>query len=95
MLFFFNMVSGFLKSRRLNRVKVRTVKGTTTHYRLGNRSIAKCAVTKKPLRGIPRKTNGKFSSLSKSQKTVARPYGGYMSHSALKEKILKEVVLNE
>ena len=89
------MVAGFLKSRRLRRVKVKTTKCTTTHYRLRNRSIAKCAVTKKPLRGIPRKTTKQFSSLSKSQKTVARPYGGYMSHSALKEKILREQVLNE
>ncbi len=89
------MVSGFLKSRRLRRVKVKTVKGTTTHYVQENRSIAKCAVTKKPLRGIPRMTNKKFSKLSKSEKTVARPFGGYMSHSALKEKILKEVVLKE
>ena len=89
------MVSGILKSRRLRRVKVRVTKGTTTHYRQRNRQIAKCAVTKKPLRGIPRMTNKKFGSLNKSQKTVSRAYGGFMSHSALKEKILKEMVLTE
>ncbi len=89
------MVSGILKSRRLKRVKVRTVKGLTTHYKQRNRSIAKCAVTKKPLRGIPRLTNRKFKNLSKSKKTVARPFGGYMSGSALKEKIIKEMVLIE
>jgi large subunit ribosomal protein L34e len=89
------MVSGVLKSRRLRRVQVRLPGGkTTTHYRLRNRSHSKCAVTGKPLQGIPRKTNRKFKNLNKSQKTVARPYGGYMSHSALKEKIIKELVLD-
>ena len=89
------MVSGVLKSRRLRRVQVRTTKGTVTHYKQRNRSVAKCAVTKKPLRGIPRMTNRKFKNLNKTQKTVSRPYGGYMSHIALKEKILKEIVLTE
>lgn len=86
---------GRLKSRSLKRVQVKTTKGTTTHYRQRNRSIAKCAVTKKPLRGIPRLTNRQFKNLSKSKKTVARPYGGYMSGSALKTKILNEMILNE
>ena len=89
------MVNGTLKSRRLRRVKVKCTKGTVTHYRLGNRSIAKCAVSGKPLRGIPRKTAKKFAKLNKCQKTVARPYGGYMSHSALKSKILNEMVFTE
>lgn len=89
------MVSGVLKSRRLKRVQVRTPKSTTTHYRQRNRSIAKCAVTKKPLRGIPRLTNRKFKNLPKSKKTVARPYGGYMSHIALKKKIISEMVLSQ
>ena len=88
------MVSGILKSRRLKRVQVKTQKGTTTHYRQRNRSIAKCAVTGKPLRGIPRLTNRKFKNLPKSKKTVARAYGGYLSHTALKEKILKDMVFN-
>ncbi|MEC8339189.1 MAG: 50S ribosomal protein L34e [Nanoarchaeota archaeon] len=89
------MVSGVLKSRRLKRVQVRLPGGSnTTHYVQRNRSIAKCAVTKKPLRGIPRLTNRQFKNLNKSQKTVSRAYGGYMSHSALKQKILKEMVFD-
>jgi large subunit ribosomal protein L34e len=88
------MVDGKLKSRRLRRVKVRTISGTKTQYVLRNRQIAKCAVTGKPLRGIPRKTPKKFGKMAKSQKTVSRKYGGYLSHQALKEKILNEMVLN-
>ena len=92
----FVMVSGRLKSRSLRRVKVRTPSGNTvTHHRQRNRSANKCAVTKKPLQGIPRLTSRKFKNLNKSQKTVSRPYGGYMSHVALKNKILEEMVLNQ
>ncbi len=86
------MVSGRLKSRTLKRVQVKTVKGTVTHYRQRQRQVAKCAVTGKPLRGIPRMTDRKFKNLAKSKKTVSRAYGGYMSHSALKEKILNEMI---
>lgn len=89
------MVSGRLKSRTLRRVSVKTQKATVTHYRRRNRSAPKCAVTKKPLRGIPRLTNTKFKNLNKSKKTVSRAFGGYMSHSALKEKILTEMVIEE
>lgn len=89
------MVAGRLKSRTLKRVQVRTTSGTVTHYRIRNRSSAKCAVSKKPLRGIPRMTNKRFGKLNKSQKTVSRPFGGYMSHLALKEKILNEMVLEK
>lgn len=84
-----------LKSRRLAKVQVKCTKGTRTHYKQRNRGIAKCAVTGKPLRGIPRLTNKKFGKLNKSQKTVSRAYGGYMSGSALKEKIMKEMILTE
>lgn len=87
------MVSGQLKSRRLKRVSVKLNNTTKTHYKQRNRSIAKCAVTGKPLRGIPRLTNRQFKNLNKSQKTVSRAYGGYMSASALKEKIMNEIVL--
>jgi large subunit ribosomal protein L34e len=88
------MVQGNLKSRRLGRVQVKTINGTKTHYVQRNRQIAKCAITGKPLRGIPRKTNRQFKNLNKSQKTISRAYGGYMSHTALKTKILKEMILN-
>lgn len=89
------MVSGRLKSRSLRRVQVKTPSGrTVTHFRQRNRSATKCAVTKKPLQGLPRLTNRKYKNLNKSQKKVSRPYGGYMSHAALKNKILEEMVLN-
>lgn len=84
---------GRTKSRSLRRVKVRVTKGTVTHYSQRNRSPSLCAVTKKPLQGLPRLTNKRFGKLNKSQKTVSRPFGGYMSHTALKQKIMEEIVL--
>ena len=89
------MVHGALKSRRLRRVQVKTTKENTTHYKQRNRKPTKCAVTGKPLAGLVRLTNRKYKNLNKTQKTVSRAYGGYMSASALKEKILKEIVLED
>lgn len=90
------MVNGRLKSKSLRKVQVRTLgSNNSTHYRQKIRSLPKCAVTKKPLRGIPRLTNRKFKKLNKSQKTVSRPFGGYMSHSALKTKILTEMIFEK
>lgn len=90
------MVSGIHKSRTLGKVQRKTPSGsTTTLYKRRNRSIAKCAVTKKPLRGLPRLTNTKFKNLNKTKKTISRPFGAYMSHTALKEKIMNEMIFNK
>ena len=86
---------GKLKSRSLARVQVKTTKGNSTHYKRRNRQMTKCAVTKKALRGLPRFTDYKYGNLNRTKKTISRPFGGYMSHIALKEKILNEVVLKE
>ena len=87
------MVNSKQKSRSFRRVKVKTITGNKTHYTRKNRGIAKCAITGKPLNGIPRMTNRKFKNLNLSKKRVSRAYGGYMSHTALKEKIMEEMVL--
>ena len=93
---FMFMVSGRLKSRSLRKVQVKAPSGETrTHYRQKQRAIAKCSVTKKPLRGIPRKTQRKFKKLNLSQKRVSRAYGGNMSHTALREKILNDIVFKQ
>jgi len=89
------MVMPRLRSRRLRRVKVRIPGGkTVTHYKKRNRNIEKCAICKKPLRGIPRLTNQKFKNLNKTQKTISRMYGGYICHSCLTKKLLEEKVFN-
>lgn len=90
------MVNGRLKSKSLRKIQVKAPSGETrTHYRQKQRKIVKCAVSGKALRGIPRKTQRKFKNLNMSQKRVSRAYGGYMSHNALKNKIMEEIVLNQ
>lgn len=51
--------------------------------------IAKCAICKKPLHGIPRKTPSKIRKISKTKKRPERAYGGYLCNNCLKE-LLKE-----
>lgn len=89
------MVAPKHRSRgRYRQVKVKLAKGNTTHYRLKNRSVEKCAVCKKPLRGMKRLTRTKYKNLNKSQKKVERPFGGYMCHKCLAQKLFEEKVQN-
>lgn len=87
------MVSGKYKSRTFRRVKVKIPSGQTViQYRKRNRKIAKCAITKKPLRGLKRMDNIRFGNLSRTKKTISRPFGGYMGHDALKKKIILDII---
>lgn len=71
------MVQGRLKSRSLKRVKVVVPSGkTVTHYRRAKPQKHKCANCLAELNGIPAKVNPK--KLTKSQRTVARPFGGHL-----------------
>ena len=90
------MVSGFLKSKRLRKVSVKLPSGkTVVHREQRNRKPTKCAVTKKALAGLKRMTNRQYKNQPLSQKRVARAYGGYLSASALKQKIIEEMVLGK
>ena len=88
------MPYGNLKSNKLRRVFVKTPKsGVKVHLRQKIKSKIKCAISKKSLPGLKKMTNRKFKNLNLSQKRVSRAYGGFMSHTALKDKILKESIL--
>ncbi len=77
------------RTRSFRRKKVKLPGGRITiHYVKRKPKQAHEAITKKPLHGIPRLIPVKFRKLSKSQRTVSRPYGGVLSHSSLKEKII-------
>lgn len=47
--------------------------------------VAKCAVCKKPLHGVPRVGASQRRKLSKTQKRPSRAYGGYLCSSCTKE----------
>lgn len=48
-----------------------------------------CGDTQVPLNGISRLRNPKFAALSKRSRTVSRPYGGSLTHEAVKHRILR------
>ena len=78
-----------LRSRSLRRVKVRTPGGrTVVHYEKRKHNIPKCALCKKPLRGV-----GKLTAKEerKGIRMPTRPFGGYLCHSCL-EKALKRAL---
>jgi large subunit ribosomal protein L34e len=54
--------------------------------------FVRCAICKKPLHGIPRKTPSQLKKLSKSKKRPSRAYGGYLCPTCLKELIRKKVI---
>ena len=77
------------RTRSFRRKKVKLPGGRITiQYIKRKPKQAHCAVTKKPLQGVPRLIPAQLRRLSKSQRTVSRPYGGVLSHTALKEKII-------
>ena len=53
--------------------------------------VPKCAICKRPLRGIKKYVPSELRRMNKSQKRVSRIYGGYLCHQCL-EKVLKEKV---
>ncbi|MEM2115484.1 MAG: 50S ribosomal protein L34e [Candidatus Woesearchaeota archaeon] len=75
------------KSRSLRKVSKRTPGGrTTTHFEKKKPKVARCAICKKPLSGIPRNVK----KLSKSEKTVERKYGGNLCSKCSRRKIITE-----
>lgn len=58
-------------------------------YTEKRRGLRVCGDTQVPLQGIPRCGNTTFKHLSKRSRTVSRPYGGSLSHEAVKHRILR------
>ncbi|MBN1786197.1 MAG: 50S ribosomal protein L34e [Candidatus Methanofastidiosa archaeon] len=86
------MVRGMYRSRSLKRKQVRIPSGTSViHYKRKMTSKHKCAECGTQLGGIPRGTPNQIGKTSKSERTVSRPYGGYLCASCLKKKIRNEV----
>ncbi len=74
----------------MKKVKKRTPGGRiVVHLKKKKPKVAKCAICKKPLHGIPRLTPKELKKLPKTKKRPERPYGGYLCSKCLKE-ILKE-----
>ncbi len=72
------------------RVKVRLPSGKVViRERKKKPRIAKCAICKKPLHGIPRLRASQLKKLAKTKKRPERPYGGYLCSKCMRE-LMKE-----
>jgi len=73
------------KSKRI--IQRRTPGGkTVTHYENKTPSKAKCGNCGNELHGIPKNVK----KLSKSERTVNRPYGGHYCSKCMREKIIQK-----
>lgn len=52
---------------------------------------ARCAICGKPLQGVVRDHPRNLKKYPKSQKTVSRPYGGYLCHECLEKQIKAKI----
>lgn len=83
------------RSRSLRRVHKKMPGGTTRLvYDKRKPGVAKCAVCKIELKGIPRLRPFKATNAPKSQKKNERPYGGFLCANCLKKKLKQEARQN-
>ncbi len=70
------------------KARVRVATRTITRVVRATPKIAKCAICKKPLHGIPRNVK----KLPKSKKRVSRIYGGYLCSKCSRELIKRKTI---
>mmetsp|Transcript_6256 Transcript_6256/g.4720 ORF Transcript_6256/g.4720 Transcript_6256/m.4720 type:complete len:93 (+) Transcript_6256:31-309(+) len=90
------MLNRRIKYRRINSYRtksnrIRPVK--TPGGKLSVRYIQKKQGKRLP--GLPRKTTQKFGRLTRTKRTVARAYGGVLSHADVRERITRAFLIEE
>ena len=76
--------------------KIRTPGGKLTLQYIGKKaSVPKCADTGKQLYGIPALRPFQYKSLAKRKRSVSRIYGGVLSASAVRQRIVRAFLLEE
>jgi len=87
------MVKPKLRSRSKKRRKVKTPgKRLVTHYKKKKAGIARCAVCKNPLHGVPRLNPDEMGKLPKTKKRPERPYGGNLCSKCMRNLFKKTLV---
>lgn len=76
----------------IRKVKVRVATRTVIRKVRKKPKIAKCAICKKPLHGVPREIPSKIRKLAKTEKRPERPYGGYLCSSCMRDLFRKRLV---
>jgi len=86
------MVSGRFKSRTFRRVFKKNTSGKSKiHYVLRKPQKAKCSKCGDILKGVARERPTKMQNMSKSQKTVSRPYGGNLCSKCMRQTIRDKI----
>lgn len=86
------MVRPSLRSRGLRRKKVRTPGNKlVTHHERKKPGIARCAVCKKPLHGVPRLNPSEMRKLPKTKRRPERPFGGNLCSKCMRELFKKGI----
>eukprot|EP01023_Acetabularia_acetabulum_P023337 TRINITY_DN2283_c0_g1_i2.p3 TRINITY_DN2283_c0_g1~~TRINITY_DN2283_c0_g1_i2.p3 ORF type:complete len:114 (-),score=7.71 TRINITY_DN2283_c0_g1_i2:109-450(-) len=82
---------------RGNKIKqVKTPGGRLiAQYRTKKATTPRCGVSGKPLRGIPALRPVKYSRLSKNKKTINRIYGGCLTHTVVRDRIIRAFLIEE
>jgi large subunit ribosomal protein L34e len=84
------MVRRILRTKRKRKVTIKTATQVKIHYRERKHKKVKCGSCKKELQGIPNLIKSKFRALTKSQRNVARKYGGNLCSTCSRKRIIEE-----
>lgn len=85
------MVRGMYRSRSLKRKYTRVPGGKSVlHYKRRKTSYHKCAQCGALLGGVPRGNPAQIGKFSRSERTVSRPYGGYLCSACLKRMLISK-----
>jgi len=86
------MVSGRFKSRTFRRIHRRVPSGESRLYHILRKpKKARCSVCNDFLKGIARERASEMKRLTKTRKTVSRPYGGNLCSRCMREKIKENI----
>jgi large subunit ribosomal protein L34e len=76
------------RSRSFQKKRVNTPGGrATVHYLKKKPGIARCAVCRRPLHGVPSELPARMKKLKKTEKRPDRPYGGSLCSKCTRETI--------
>ena len=81
-----------LRSRSLRRVKRKKPNGkVSVSYERRKPNVAKCAICKKPLKGMPRRRPSQLRKLAKSKRKPERPFGGNTCSNCTRQMFKEEL----
>ena len=75
----------------MRKKKVRTATKVVIRKVRKKPKIAKCAICKKPLHGVPREIPSRMRKMAKTEKRPERPFGGYLCSECMRDYFRKVI----